>query len=109
MIPLLDRAFRGGFNGGVVEISVNFDHDDPFLVRQTVNLSSLHDDRRDAESFHRYRRDTLVNMLKMGVSSSISVSFLWRLLRRGLAGSFLSCLLGNRYHMMYAVDIFTVK
>jgi hypothetical protein len=32
MIPPLDKASRGDFNGGVVEISVNFRHDDPFFA-----------------------------------------------------------------------------
>ena len=51
MIPLINRASRGDFNGGVVEKSVIFDGDDPFLAVQTVKLSSLHDEGRPADSF----------------------------------------------------------
>jgi hypothetical protein len=32
MIPLIDRASRRDFNGGVVEISVIFRHDGPFFI-----------------------------------------------------------------------------
>jgi hypothetical protein len=56
-------------------------HRGQFLALQMVNFSSLYDDRRDAESFHRYRRDALVNaLIRMVVSPSISVSsspFFW--------------------------------
>jgi len=38
MIPLIDRASRRDFNGGVVEISVIFRHDGPFLALQMVKL-----------------------------------------------------------------------
>jgi hypothetical protein len=71
MIPPLDSPSRGGFNGIVIEKSVNFHRDDPFFALQMVNFSSLHDKGRDTESFHHHRRDTLVNALPMAVISLI--------------------------------------
>jgi hypothetical protein len=44
MIPLIDKASRGGFNGIVIEKSVNFHRNGQFFALQMVNFSSLHDD-----------------------------------------------------------------
>jgi hypothetical protein len=52
-----------------------FHRDGQFLAKQMVNFSSLYDDGMDTESFHHYWRDTLVNALQMGVSSSILDDF----------------------------------
>ena len=65
MIPLIDRASRGGFNGIVIEKSVIFDRDGQFLALQMVKLSSLYDEGRPADVFYHHRRDTLVNALPM--------------------------------------------
>jgi hypothetical protein len=71
----IDRASRGGFNGGVVEISGHFlialVSDDPFLALKMVNFSSLHDEGRPADVFYHHRRDTLINALQMVVISLI--------------------------------------
>jgi hypothetical protein len=71
MIPPLDRASRGGFNGGLFENRSFFDRDDQFFARQMVNFSSLHDEGRPADVFYHHRRDTLVNALRMVVLSLI--------------------------------------
>ena len=54
-------------NGGVVENLVIFRHDGPFLAKQMVKLSSLHDEGRPAVVFYHHRRDALVNTLQMAV------------------------------------------
>jgi hypothetical protein len=70
-----DKASRGGFNGGVVEISGHFWNalvtEGQFLALQMVNFSSLHDEGRPADVFYHHRRDTLVNALPMVVISFI--------------------------------------
>ena len=71
IVPLIDRASHCSFNGGVVEILVIFRHDGPFLAKQMVKLSSLHDEGRPADVFYHHRRDTLVNALPMVVISLI--------------------------------------
>jgi hypothetical protein len=71
VLPLIDRASRRDFNGGVVENLVIFHHDDQFLALQMVNFSSLHDEGRPADVFYHHRRDTLVIALQMGLLSLI--------------------------------------
>ena len=48
-----------------------FDRDDQFVTVKMVKLSSLHDEGRPADVLYRYRRDTLVNALRMVVISLI--------------------------------------
>ena len=69
--PLIDRASRRDFNGGVVEILVIFRHDGQFLAKQKVKLSSLYDEGRPADVFYHHRRDTLVIALPMVIISLI--------------------------------------
>ena len=64
VLPLIDRASRRDFNGGVVEILVIFRHDGPFLAKQMVKLSSLHVEERPGDVFYHHRRNTLVNALQ---------------------------------------------
>jgi hypothetical protein len=51
IVPPLDRASRGGFNGIVIEKSVIFDGDGQFLAQQMVKLSSLYNEGRPADVF----------------------------------------------------------
>jgi hypothetical protein len=92
---LFDKASRGGFNGGIVEISGHFLNalvtDDPFLALQMVNFSSLHEDGRPADVFYYHRRDTLVTALPMVVISFIlAFHNIGTFFRRG-------CLAGKKY------------
>jgi hypothetical protein len=48
-----------------------FRHDGQFLALQMVKLSSLHDDEGPVDIFYHWRRDTLVNVLPMVVTSLI--------------------------------------
>jgi hypothetical protein len=41
---MYNRASRGGFNGIVIEKSVNFHRDGQFFALQMAKFSSLHDD-----------------------------------------------------------------
>jgi hypothetical protein len=50
---------------------VIFRHDGPFLAKQMVKLSSLHDEGRPADVFYHHRRVTLVTALPMVVLSLI--------------------------------------
>jgi hypothetical protein len=61
MIPLIDRASRRDFNGGVVENLVIFRHDGPFLALQ---LFSLHVEGRPNEAMHQLHSIELVIALQ---------------------------------------------
>jgi hypothetical protein len=68
IIPLIDRSHHYESKGGIIENWVGFGRVDPFFALQMVNFSSLHEEGRDAESFHHYRHDSLVNALQNGCS-----------------------------------------
>jgi hypothetical protein len=61
MIPLINRAPRGGFNGGVVEKSRHF------LTTLANSFSSLHDDERPDEVLHQFHSIDLIIPLQMVV------------------------------------------
>ena len=76
VLPLIDKASRGGFNGGTIEKSSGhfltaLVTEGQFLALQMVKLSSLHDEGRPADVFYHHRRDTLVTALPMAVLSLI--------------------------------------